>query len=80
MSTNDDINALLGINPAEILQQSRQVKHELKVISEDELGKKVISETNDIMAMNWDNGNLLLMSSGNFDGVDFNDLANNIVI
>lgn len=49
MSTNDDINALLGINPAEILQQSRQVKHELKVISEDELGKKVISETNDIM-------------------------------
>lgn len=49
MSTNDDINALLGINPAEILQQSRQVKHELKVISEDELGEKVISETNDIM-------------------------------
>lgn len=49
MSTNDDINALLGINPTEILQQSCQVKHELKVISEDELGKKVISETNDIM-------------------------------
>lgn len=35
--------------------------------------------TNDIMAMNWDNGNLLLMSSGNFDGVDFNDLASRII-
>ena len=32
-----------------------------------------------IIAMNWDNGNLLLMSSGNFDGVEFNELANNIV-
>ena len=34
---------------------------------------------NDILAMNWDNGNLLLMSSGNFDGVDFNDLASRII-
>ena len=33
----------------------------------------------DIVAMDWNSANLLLMSSGNFDGVDFNDLANNIV-
>jgi UDP-N-acetylmuramate: L-alanyl-gamma-D-glutamyl-meso-diaminopimelate ligase len=33
----------------------------------------------DIVAMDWINANLLLMSSGNFDGVDFNDLANKII-
>ncbi|MBQ8045317.1 MAG: hypothetical protein IJ269_03070 [Bacteroidales bacterium] len=33
----------------------------------------------DIVAMDWNNANLLLMSSGNFDGVDFNDLANKII-
>ena len=49
MSTNDDINALLGINPNEIVQQARQVKHELSNISQENLGKKIIEETNDIM-------------------------------
>ena len=34
---------------------------------------------NDILAMDWENKNLLLMSSGNFDGVDFKDLANRII-
>ena len=34
---------------------------------------------NDIIAKNWNNNNLLLMSSGNFDGIDFNDLANKII-
>jgi hypothetical protein len=49
MSTNDDINALLGINPNEIVQQARQVKHELTNISQENLGEKIIEETNDIM-------------------------------
>ena len=49
MSTSDDINALLGINPNEIVQQARQVKHELAAITEDNLGEKIIEETNDIM-------------------------------
>lgn len=49
MSTNDDINALLGINPNEIVQQARQVKHELAAISPENLGEKIIEETNDIM-------------------------------
>ena len=44
---------------------------------------KVYTDSNqlkaDIVAMDWINANLLLMSSGNFDGVDFNDLANKII-
>lgn len=34
---------------------------------------------NDLKEMNWDNSNLLMMSSGNFDGIDFNDLANQLI-
>jgi uncharacterized protein YjcR len=49
MSTSDDINALLGINPSEIVREARHVKHELATISEDKLGEKIIEETNDIM-------------------------------
>lgn len=49
MSTNDDINALLGINPNELVREARQVKRELAVISDDQLGEKIITETNDIM-------------------------------
>jgi biotin-(acetyl-CoA carboxylase) ligase len=49
MSTSDDINALLGISPNEIVQQARQVKHELATISPENLGEKIIEETNDIM-------------------------------
>lgn len=49
MSTSDDINALLGISPNEIVQQARQVKHELSNISQENLGEKIIEETNDIM-------------------------------
>lgn len=49
MSTSDDINALLGINPSEIVQQARHVKHELATITKDKLGEKIIEETNDIM-------------------------------
>ena len=32
-----------------------------------------------VMAMDWNNANLLMMSSGNFDGIDFNQLANEIL-
>jgi hypothetical protein len=49
MSTSDDINALLGISPSEITQQTRHIKHELATISEDALGEKIIEETNDLM-------------------------------
>jgi UDP-N-acetylmuramate: L-alanyl-gamma-D-glutamyl-meso-diaminopimelate ligase len=35
--------------------------------------------TDDLLKMQWKNANLLLMSSGNFDGVDMNNLANRIV-
>ena len=32
-----------------------------------------------IKTMEWENSNLLMMSSGNFDGIDFNQLANQIL-
>ena len=34
---------------------------------------------NDLLQSEWNNMNLLLMSSGNFDGIDFSDLARKIV-
>lgn len=49
MSTENDINALLGIDPHEIVREARAVKHELATLSEDQLGEKIIAETNDIM-------------------------------
>jgi UDP-N-acetylmuramate: L-alanyl-gamma-D-glutamyl-meso-diaminopimelate ligase len=33
----------------------------------------------DLLKMDWKNKNLLMMSSGNFDGIDFDDLAENII-
>ena len=33
----------------------------------------------DLTQMKWDNANLLMMSSGNFDGIDFDDLANELI-
>ena len=38
--------------------------------------KKMVAE---LKAMDWHNANLLMMSSGNFDGIDFNQLANEIL-
>lgn len=49
MSTQEDINALLGISPSEIIQQTRTVKHELTTINPNQLEEKIISETNNIM-------------------------------
>jgi UDP-N-acetylmuramate: L-alanyl-gamma-D-glutamyl-meso-diaminopimelate ligase len=44
---------------------------------------KVFTNSNEIvsylMTKDWNNSNLLLMTSGNFDGVDFADLANKLV-
>lgn len=38
--------------------------------------KQMIAE---IKQTKWDNTNLLMMSSGNFDGIDFNKLANELL-
>ena len=40
--------------------------------SSDDLKNQLFSE-------NWDNSNLLMMSSGNFDGLDFDSIANKII-
>jgi UDP-N-acetylmuramate: L-alanyl-gamma-D-glutamyl-meso-diaminopimelate ligase len=34
---------------------------------------------NDLMQMDWEYTNLLLMSSGNFDGIDFSELAHQVI-
>lgn len=49
MSTQEDINALLGISPDEIKKQARKVKNELASINPDQLEKRIINETNEIM-------------------------------
>ena len=33
----------------------------------------------DLKSMNWKHKNLLMMSSGNFDGINFNELANQLI-
>ena len=44
---------------------------------------RVFTSTNALISelklKNWQNANLLLMSSGNFDGIDFNELANDLL-
>ena len=49
MSTDEDINALLGITPSEIVKQTKAVKNELALNDSADLEKKIISETSDIM-------------------------------
>ena len=50
MSTDDDINALLGIDPSELVKQSRSVKREITTVeSIDNLEERIVSETNNIM-------------------------------
>lgn len=34
----------------------------------------------ELRKMDWHNANLLMMSSGNFDGIDFAQLANDLLI
>ncbi|MBF91696.1 MAG: peptidoglycan synthetase, partial [Rickettsiales bacterium] len=44
---------------------------------------KVFTDSNllvkELYSLNWNNTNLLLMSSGNFDGIDFENLAQNLL-
>lgn len=49
MSTEEDINALLGLTPSEIVKEMKVVKNEIAVINPNQLEEKIISETNDIM-------------------------------
>ena len=49
MSTSEDINALLGLEPSEIVKNVKAVKYELAVLTPDRLEEKIITETNDIM-------------------------------
>lgn len=49
MSTQEDINALLGIKPEEIIKQTRAVKQELAIMNPEQLEEKIIVETNNIM-------------------------------
>lgn len=46
---SDDLDALLGINTKELVQQSTKIKHELKVLKDSELRDKIVNETNEIM-------------------------------
>ena len=48
MSTDEDINALLGI-PSELTQHAKIMKQELKVLSSNDLEEKIVSETNDLI-------------------------------
>lgn len=49
MSTSEDINALLGLTPTEIVKEIKTVKNELAVINPEQLEEKIINETNNIM-------------------------------
>lgn len=49
MSTQEDINALLGITSEEIKQQTRIIKNEVAVLNPNQLEERIISETNDII-------------------------------
>jgi UDP-N-acetylmuramate: L-alanyl-gamma-D-glutamyl-meso-diaminopimelate ligase len=35
---------------------------------------------NELLKMNFENKNLLMMSSGNFDGIDFKELGEKVVL
>lgn len=49
MSTSEDINALLGLSPADILETTNEPKHEIRVIESDNLETTILNETNDVM-------------------------------
>jgi UDP-N-acetylmuramate: L-alanyl-gamma-D-glutamyl-meso-diaminopimelate ligase len=75
--------AIVYFNPHTIAHKK------LKEITEEQVHKafnrkdlkvftKSLDVTNYLKSKNWDNKVLLMMSSGNFDGVDFNQLANEL--
>jgi uncharacterized membrane protein YkoI len=49
MVSDDDLNALLGINTSDIVHQAQSKKQEIAVISDSNLKDKIINETNDLM-------------------------------
>ena len=49
MSLETDIDALLGLDTKEIVNNSKKVKNELITLSEDNLSEKIISETSDMI-------------------------------
>jgi len=53
--------------------QQSFAKNDIEVYTDS---KKLLD---DLLQLKWNNVNLLLMSSGNFDGIDFSDLARKIV-
>lgn len=48
MST-EDINALLGLSPSEIVKDVKRTKNKLATLSADDLEDKIISETNNMI-------------------------------
>jgi UDP-N-acetylmuramate: L-alanyl-gamma-D-glutamyl-meso-diaminopimelate ligase len=75
--------AIVYFNPHTIAHKK------LTSISEEQVKKafggnnlKVYTDSNlllkDLLKMNFDNKNLLMMSSGNFDGIDFKELGNSV--
>lgn len=81
---NQPDEAYVYFNPKELAHKklpeitSEQVweafnRKDLKVYTDSTILMK------DLLSKNWKNQNLLLMSSGNFNGVDFNDLAEKIL-
>ncbi len=49
MSLETDIDALLGFDTKEIVNNSKKVKHELKTLDENNLSEKIINETSDMI-------------------------------
>ena len=77
--------AIVYFNPHTIAHKK------LKEITEEQVHKafnrkdlkvftKSLDVTNYLKSKNWDNTVLLMMSSGNFDGVDFNSLAKTLTL
>ena len=65
-----EMKKLPPITPADI--QNAFVHKNLKVLTDNSNLK------NDLKDMNWTNQNLLMMSSGTFNGLNLNDLASSL--
>ena len=79
------------MRPSFILTHTPLPNKKLKAITEDQVHKafnrkdlKVFTKsadvTNYLKSKKWNNSVLLMMSSGNFDGVDFNHLAKELTL
>ena len=84
-------NTMLAADKAFVYFSPKAIEHKkLKMLSENEVQEAffsknitVFTDSDKLMAavksINFDNKNLLLMSSGNFDGVDFEELGNKLI-